>query len=88
MLLHILIGLTKDDNHITTLDYIKILGFNTRGQEYLKTIRKHIILPTTPNKESKVFEYELKAAYLYEQAIKKSLDNFDIKNIPIQKKDI
>ena len=87
MLLHILIGLTKDDNHLTTLDYIKILGFNTKGQEYLKSIRKDITLPTTPIKESKVFEIELKAAYLYEQATKKSLDNFDIKNIPIQKRD-
>lgn len=87
MLLHILIGLTKDDNHLTTLDYIKILGFNTKGQEYLKQIRKDITLPTKPNKESKVFEYELKAAYLYEQATKKTLNNFDIKNIPIQKKD-
>ena len=87
MLLHILIGLTKDDNHLTTLDYIKILGFNTKGQEYLKTIRKDISLSTTPNKESKVFEYELKAAYLYEQATKKSLNNFDIKNIPTQKRD-
>ena len=87
MLLHILIGLTKDDNHLATLDYIKILGFNSKGQEYLKSIRKDITLPTTPNKESKVFEIELKAAYLYEQATKKSLNNFDIKNIPIQKKD-
>ena len=87
MLLHILIGLTKDDNHLSTLDYIKILGFNSKGQEYLKRIRKDITLPTTPNKESKVFEIELKAAYLYEQATKKSLNNFDIKNIPIIKKD-
>ena len=39
------------------------------------------------DKESKVYEIELKAAYLYEQATKKSLDNFDIKNIPIQKRD-
>ena len=88
MLLHILIGLTKDDNHLSTLDYIKILGFNSKGQEYLKRIRKDITLPTTPNKESKVFEIELKAAYLYEQATKKSLNNFDIKNIPIQKRDL
>ena len=87
MLLHILIGLTKNDNHLTTLDYIKILGFNTKGQEYLKQIRKDITLPTTPNKDSKVFEIELKAAYLYEQATHKSLNNFDIKNIPIQKRD-
>ncbi|MGN1337743.1 MAG: nucleotidyltransferase [Candidatus Coprovivens sp.] len=86
MLLHILIGLTKKDNKKITLDYIKILGFNTNGQEYLKSIRKDIILPTSPIKDSLIFKYELQAAYLYEQATKKSLNNFDIKNIPIQKK--
>lgn len=86
MLIHILIGLTKKDNKLASLDYLKILGFNSKGQEYLKSIRKDINLPTTPNKDSIIYKYELKAAYLYEQATKKSLNNFDIKNIPIQKR--
>lgn len=85
MLIHILIGLTKDDNKNSKLDYIKILGFNSNGQQYLNKLRKELALPTTPNKDSLIFKYELKAAYLYEQAIHKSLNNFDIKNIPIQK---
>ncbi len=85
MLLHILIGLTKKDNDKIKLEYIKILGFNTNGQEYLKSIRKEISLPTTPVKDSLIYKYELQAAYLYEQATKKSLNNFDIKNIPIRK---
>ncbi len=84
MFLHILIGLTKKDNLDARLDYIKILGFNNKGQEYLKKIRKDISLPTTPNKESLVYKYEIKSAYLYEQATKKSLNNFDKKNIPIK----
>lgn len=87
MLIHILIGLTKKDNDQTKLDYIKILGFNKLGQQYLKDIRKDITLPTTPDKDSIIYKYELKAAYLYEQATKESLDNFDIKNIPIIKED-
>ncbi|MDE5888998.1 MAG: nucleotidyltransferase family protein, partial [Bacilli bacterium] len=85
MLIHILIGLTKQDNKNAKLDYIKILGFNSKGQQYLKNIRKNLVIPTTPNKESIIYKYELKAAYLYEQAIHKSLNNFDIKNIPIKK---
>ena len=84
MLLHILIGLTKEDNKNSSLDYLKILGFNQIGQQYLNSIKKDISLPTTPNKDSIIYKYELKAAYLYEQAIKKSLDNFDNKNIPIK----
>ena len=85
MLIHILIGLTKKDNDQSKLDYIKILGFNKLGQQYLKDIRKDITLPTTPDKDSLIYQYELKAAYLYEQATKKSLNNFDLKNIPIIK---
>lgn len=87
MLLHILIGLTKEDNKKCNLDYLKILGFTNIGQDYLSTIKKDITLPTTPPKDSLVFKYELKSVYLYEQATKKSLNNFDIKNIPIIKKD-
>lgn len=86
MLIHILIGLTKEDNQKLNLDYIKILGFNTRGQEYLNHIKKEISLPTTPPKDSLTFKYELKSAYLYEQALKSSLNNFDLKNIPVQNK--
>lgn len=86
MLLHILIGLTKEDNKKCKLDYLRILGFTSNGQEYLNTIKKDISLPTTPPKNSLIFKYELKAVYLYEQATKKSLNNFDIKNIPIIKK--
>lgn len=86
MLLHILIGLTKQDNQNSKLDYLKILGFNNKGQEYLKSIKKDITLPTTPDKDSIIYKYELKSAYLYEQAIKTSLNNFDIKNIPIIKR--
>ena len=85
MLIHILLGLTKKDNDQTKLDYIKILGFNKLGQQYLKDIRKDITLSTTHNKDSLIYNYELKAAYLYEQATKKSLNNFDNKNIPIIK---
>lgn len=85
MLLHILIGLTKKENKEIKLDYIKILGFNTKGKEYLNTIKKDIELPTTPIKDSLIYKYELKSAYLFEQATKESLNGFDNKNIPIQK---
>jgi hypothetical protein len=81
-----MIGLTKKDNQNCNLDYLKILGFNRRGQEYLKNIRKDLTIPTTINHDSLIYQYELKAVYLYELASKKSLKDFDYKNIPIQKK--
>ncbi len=88
MLLHIIAGLTKQDNKNIKLDYIKILGFNNQGQSYLNKIKKDISIPTTPNKDSYIYKYELKAAYLYEQAIKQSLNNYDSKNIPTKKNSI
>jgi len=85
MLLHIMIGLTKEENKNAQITYIKILGFNNRGQNYLKDIRKDINLPTTVDKNSIIYQYELKAVYLYELATKKTTKDFDIKNIPIKK---
>ena len=84
MLLHILIGLTKKDNTKLELDYTKILGFTKKGQEYLNSIRKELIIPSIPNKESLIYEYELKSAYIYEQVSNKNLNNFDQKNIPVK----
>lgn len=86
MFLHILIGLTKEDNQKLTIDYLKILGFTHKGQSYLNSIKKNIQLSLTPNKDSLIYQYEIKASYLYEQITKINLNNFDIKNIPIQKK--
>lgn len=84
MLIHILIGLTKKDVNNIELDYVKVLGFNSKGQQYLKDIRESIDIPTVVNKDSLIYKYELKAAYLYGEAIKKDI-SFDKKNIPIKK---
>lgn len=83
MLIHIIAGLTKKDNQNCQLDYMKILGFSKKGQDYLNKVKKSFTLSTVPNKDSLIYTYELKAAYLYEQATKESLNNFDNKNIPI-----
>lgn len=85
MLTHILIGLTKEDNKKSKLDYIKILGFNKNGQEYLRKIKKDITLPTTPLKDSIILKYELLASYVYMKLTKQETYNFDLKNIPIKK---
>ena len=84
MLIHILIGLSKKDINNIKLDYIKILGFSNKGQQYLKDIRDILSIPTIINKDSIIYKYELKAAYLYSEIIKKDI-SFDKKNIPIKK---
>ena len=85
MLIHILVGLTKKDNINSELDYIKILGFNDKGQEYLKNIRKDISLSTKVNKDSLIYKYELLASYIYEKITGIKSYDYDLKNIPTKK---
>jgi len=66
MLLHILIGITKDDNNKEI--YLRILGFNQKGRKYLNKIKKNINLPIyTSYKEniSNIFDIEYKSTYIY-----------------------
>ena len=85
MLIHILVGLTKKDNSCINLDYIKILGFNNKGQNYIKSIRKNISITTKVNKDSIIYKYELLAAYIYDQITGSNCYQYDYKNIPTKK---
>lgn len=84
MLIHILIGLLKSDNNLD-MDYIKILGFNSKGQEYLNSIRKDLNLSIKTNHDSKIYEYELKAAIIYDLLTNSNTYDFEIKNKPVFK---
>ena len=84
MLIHILIGFTKEDNFNLTFDYIKILGFNNKGKKYLNKIKKDLNMPTTPFKESLTYQYELKAAAIYDLITHDNNLEFEISNKPIQ----
>ena len=78
MLIHILIGLTKEDNKKLELDYIKILGFNNTGKNYLNSIKKDINISITPNKKSLVYDYEKKATIIYDMLTNQN--NFEFEN--------
>ncbi|MDD4188014.1 MAG: nucleotidyltransferase [Bacilli bacterium] len=82
MLIHILIGLTKVDKNNFKLDYIKILGFNIRGQKYLNKIKKNINISDNNNLIQK---YELKASLIYDLLTSSNTYQFEIKNKPIKK---
>lgn len=66
MLLHILLGITKENNNQEI--YLRILGFNQNGRKYLNKIKKDINLPIyTSYKEniSNIFDIEYKSTYIY-----------------------
>ncbi|MBO5095370.1 MAG: nucleotidyltransferase [Bacilli bacterium] len=60
-LIHILCGYTKQNCNI---EYIRILGFNKKGQEYLNKIKKDIKLPILTNFKP-ILNYELQVDKIY-----------------------
>lgn len=84
MLIHILIGFTKEDNNNLVLDYIKILGFNFKGKNYLNSLKKHINISLIPNKNSLIYKYEIKAALIYDMVTNDRNLNFEKNNKPIK----
>lgn len=68
MLLHILIGFTKEDaKKMHDVEYIRILGFNNNGQNYLNKIKKEVNLPILSKYKRNIpmLDLELKSTIIY-----------------------
>ena len=68
MLVHILTNLTKEEAKSLNIDYIRILGFNNDGKNYLNKIKKNIDVNLVTNyKEniSKLFDLEYRINCIY-----------------------
>ena len=68
MLLHILVGLTKEEaKKMQEIKYIRILGFNKSGQTYLNKIKKNINIPILSKFErsNPMLDLELKSTTIY-----------------------
>ena len=84
LLIHILLNIPKDINNIE-LSYIKILGFNENGKDYLNSIKKELLIPTEVNKESSLYKYELRASIVYDLINNTNTKDFELRNKPIIK---
>ena len=88
MLLHILLNIYKEDNNNEI--YIRILGFNNKGQNYLNKIKKEIKIPVFTNYKPKllnVFDIEYRSTFIYAIIVNDlSLIEKEYKSIPIIKK--
>lgn len=80
MLTHILVSLPK--NLSKELDYIKILGFNKKGQNYLNSFDKFDIA-TIVNKNSLQYKFELQASIIYDLINNTNTNTFEKNNKPI-----
>ena len=83
MLIHILLGIKKSDAK-EPISYLRILGFRKTGQEYLKKMRKELEGIRKINYESRTWEYELRAARIYDMLTGSHCYEEDLKNQPIK----
>jgi len=86
MLIHILTNLNKKDVGNIDIDYIRILGFNKNGRNYLNKAKKDIDIPLITNyKEniSKLFDLEYKINSIYAIVCDNSLVKKEISHNPI-----
>lgn len=88
MLVHILCGLTKEEVKKLDIDYIRILGFNNKGRNYLNSIKKNVNVGMVTNyKEgiSNLFDLEYRINYIYSLVIDKELIKKEFSHNPIIK---
>ncbi len=69
MLVHILCGFTKEKKEkCNKIEYIRILGFNQKGQQYINRIKKEVTIPLISNfskNKSNSLEMEFLATAIY-----------------------
>lgn len=82
-LTHILCGFTKEDNQLE-LSYIRILGFNEKGKEYLHHIKKEVPYPIYTTFHP-CMELELKVTKVYSLLYGSSIIEDEFKHKPIIK---
>ena len=86
MLNHILCSLTKEEvNSIKNIEYIRILGFNKKGQEYLNSIKNNIDTPILNKYDTtkyKSLEIEKRVSDIY-SLIYEDISELETKNKPI-----
>lgn len=90
MFLHIMTNLKKSDvNKLKQINYIKVLGFNEKGKNHLKEVRKDELIPIITNYsqlDDPVLDYELQVTFLYNYITnQEELNQKELKSIPIMK---
>lgn len=76
MLVHILTSFTKEEAKKIKIDYIKILGFNTSGRNYLNQLKKEIKIPiitSYQNNLSQTLDLEHRSSSIYYLPINQKL---------------
>ena len=86
MLIHILTSFTKEEANNIKIDYIRIIGFNKKGKNYLNKIKKELSIPiiTAYQKNfSKNLDLEYRALSIYYLPFSKELTQKEYQKKPI-----
>ena len=89
MLCHILCSFTKEENNnLKELEYIRILGFSSKGQTYLNKIKKDINTPILNKYDTNylALNIEKRVSYIY-SIIYEDIMNQELNNKPIKNND-
>lgn len=84
MFIHILTSLTKEEGNNQELKYIRVLGFNNRGKDYLNNIKKDLSIPLITNikkKDEDLLRIDIRVEKIY--ALINHTDPNSYKNPPI-----
>ena len=79
MLIHILLGIKKEDMK-TNISYARVIGFNSAGRSYLKTLDKDFI---SFKNEGRIREIEMQSSYIYDELTMDKTMEREIKNKPL-----
>ena len=86
MLIHILTSFTKEEAKKLTIDYIRILGFNLKGQIHLNKIKKDIDIPIITNYKkniSPLLDLEHRITTIYNIPFSPTINQNESKRKPI-----
>ena len=85
MLIHILCNFTKEHaKNFNKIAYIRILGFNNSGREYLSTIKKDTQVPIISKiakNMDKMLEFEIETTKIYDIINNKNLAKKELQKI-------
>ena len=81
MLMHILLDFKKEDN-LNHIEYLRVLGFNKKGQKYLNSLKKNLDISLKPIVSSKTYSLEQKAYFIYDLVTNTKTSKWEKRNKP------
>ena len=88
MFIHILTNLTNEETKSLDIDYIRVLGFNSIGKNYLNKIKKNIDIKIVTNYKkniSMLFDLEYRVSFIYAMNIDTKLIKEEFSHPPVIK---